>query len=216
MPQRGIGDPAVDMRCRRERRVHQHDGRTDVGIEMIVNMRSVMPGDVDAAEQLIEQACASISELIEMQLRASELGINRKEPRASRGFEHEIVGRDRRRYAGDETEFDRRGELLERLALLGAARMRRNERREFFQHSEECTARCGALAHRRCKLAQEQNLRRLAGVVGDLPIPSAFRVRTAEGRAHRIAQRLRIDCASAFKIGEEQPGRGDKCCAGIR
>lgn len=49
---------------------------------MIVNVSSVMPGDANAAEQLIEQECASISELVEMQLRASELGINRKEPGA--------------------------------------------------------------------------------------------------------------------------------------
>jgi len=93
--------------------------------------------------------------------------------------------------------------------------MRRNERREFFQHREEYAARYCALAHRWPELAQEQNLRHLAGVVGGLPVPRAFRVRAADCDAHRIAQRLRIDCASAFKIGEEQPGRGEKCCAGI-
>ncbi len=56
-----------------------------------MNMRSVMPGDADAAEQLIEQACTCVSELVEMQLRTGDLGMNRKESSASRRFEHEIV-----------------------------------------------------------------------------------------------------------------------------
>jgi len=58
---------------------------------MIVDVSSVIPGDVNGAEQLIEQAGTCVSELVEMQLRTGDLGMNRKEPRASRRFEHEIV-----------------------------------------------------------------------------------------------------------------------------
>jgi len=82
MPERGIGDAPVHMSCHRERRVHQHDGRTDVGIEMIVDVSSVIPGDANAAEQSIEQTRACIREFVEMQLCTSELGMDRKEPSA--------------------------------------------------------------------------------------------------------------------------------------
>jgi hypothetical protein len=77
VPERGVGDAAIDMRRHRKRWVHQHDGRMDVSIEMMVNVRRVIPSDADAAEQLVEQTCACVSELVEMQLRASELGMNR-------------------------------------------------------------------------------------------------------------------------------------------
>jgi hypothetical protein len=91
-----------------------------------------------------------------------------------------------------------------------------NERREIFQHHEKCRGRCCTLAHRRPELAQEQNLRRLAGVVGGLPIPRACRVRAVKGCADRIAQRLRFDGAAAFETGDQQSGCCKKCCTRIR
>ena len=41
-----IRHAAIDIRHRREGRVHQHDARHDAGIEMIVDVRGVEAGDV--------------------------------------------------------------------------------------------------------------------------------------------------------------------------
>ena len=44
MAERRIGHAPLDMRRRRERRVHQNDGRRDARVEMIVDMRGVEAG----------------------------------------------------------------------------------------------------------------------------------------------------------------------------
>lgn len=93
-----------------------------------------------------------------MQLRAGELGVNRKEPGAGARFEHEVVGRDRRRHTGDDTEFDRRRELLERLALFGVGR-------------------CGAdNAHRWCKLRGGDGVRALLLGIDRILRTGVFRI----------------------------------------
>ena len=83
---------------------------------------------------------------------------------------------------------------------------------------EQRGGRAGAGAHGGTELAQEQDLRRLAGVVGGLPIPGALGVRTAEGRRHGSAKRLRVDGAAALEIGEQQlRGNQERCgCVGQR
>ena len=53
--------------------------------------------------------------------------------------------------------------------------------------------------------AQEQDRRRLAGVIGGLPVPGASRIGGAEGGLHRGAQDAGVDAASAFEIGEKKP-----------
>jgi hypothetical protein len=88
--------------------------------------------------------------------------------------------------------------------------------RLFAQHREERSRRSGAFAHGGCKLAQEQDLRRFAGVIGGLPGPRAFGVRTAKRSDHGRAKRVRIDRAAAFEIGQEQFGGGKERNAGIR
>ena len=80
----------------------------------------------------------------------------------------------------DEAERDRRRELLERLALFRSARVRRQQGRDLRQHGEQRRRRAGAGTHGGTELAQEQHLRRLAGVVGGLPVPGAFGIGAAE------------------------------------
>src|SRR5205809_108396 len=63
--QRRVGDPAIDMGGDRERRVHQHDGRTHGGVEVVVYMGSVIAGDGDAWEQTLEQVRAGVGELVQ-------------------------------------------------------------------------------------------------------------------------------------------------------
>lgn len=45
MPPSRIGDMAVDIGSHRKGRVHQHHGGFDRWIEMIVDMRCIVPGD---------------------------------------------------------------------------------------------------------------------------------------------------------------------------
>ena len=54
--QGGVGHAAIDVRERRERRVHQHDARNDAGVEMIVDLRGVEAGDGDTGEQMAPAA----------------------------------------------------------------------------------------------------------------------------------------------------------------
>ena len=103
--------------------------------------------------ELAEQTGARVGELVQDERGAGELGKDGEEPGAGRGLEHEVGGRDRRGDARDEAERDRRRELLERLALLGAARMGGSERRELGQHrrgTPRATRRARAWPARTC------------------------------------------------------------------
>ncbi len=137
MTQGGIDDTAIDVSGGREGRVHQDDSRTEHSVEMVVDVGGVVPGDAVARKQTVEQIGASVGDLVQDQAAAGELGMDGEEPGAGRGLQHEIGGHDRGGRAGDEAKSDRGGELLESLALLGPARVRRNEGRELRQHGEE-------------------------------------------------------------------------------
>ena len=80
------------------------------------------------------------------------------------------------------------------------------ERGELLEHGEQTCARSGAPAHAGEVAAQEQELRRLARLVGVLPRPSALAVAGAEGLRHRFAQRPRIERLAAFQGGEQGVG----------
>ena len=185
MAQGGVGHAAIDIRERRERRVHQHDARNDAGVEMIVDLRGVEAGDGDAGEQMAEQPGARLGQLVENERPAGELGEDGEQAGAGRRLQHEIGGRDRGGGAGREAERDRRRELLKRLALLGAARVGGKKARDLGQHRQHGGGRRCPRAHGGAELAQEQDRRRLAGVIGGLPVPGAIGVGAAEGGVHR-------------------------------
>ena len=67
VPQRGVGDAAVDVGCDRKRGVHQHDGRTCGRVEMVVDMSRVVAGDSGGGEQAVEQTRPRVGELVEDQ-----------------------------------------------------------------------------------------------------------------------------------------------------
>ena len=106
--------------------------------------------------------------------------------------------------------------MLQRLALLGAAGVRRQQRRDLGQHGEQGGRGIGPRPHRRTELAQEQHLRGFARLVGGLPVPDAIGVGTAEARQHGGAQHLGIDGAAAFEIGQQQPCGGNEGGGGIK
>jgi hypothetical protein len=49
------GHAAIDIRDRRDWRVHEHDARSDTGVEMIKDLRGIEAGDSDAGEQMAQQ-----------------------------------------------------------------------------------------------------------------------------------------------------------------
>ena len=53
--------------------------------------------------------------------------------------------------------------------------------------------------------AQDQDGRRLAGVIGGLPVPGAGRIGGTEGGLRRAAQNGGIDAPAAFEIGQKLP-----------
>jgi hypothetical protein len=86
----------------------------------------------------------------------------------------------------------------------------RNESCEFRQHGHIARRRRRACAHGRPELAQEQDLGDLARLVSGFPVPCTFRVRRAEGRDHRNAQRSRINHDATREIGQQEAGGCDK------
>ena len=61
----------------------------------------------------------------------------------------------------------------------------------------------GARAHGRAEFAKKQNGRRLAGVIGGLPIPGAVSIGAAKGGFHRSAQQGRVDALAALEMRKE-------------
>ena len=85
------------------------------------------------------------------------------------------------------------------------------------EHGEHGLGRTGAGAHRAAEFAQEQDLRRFAGLVGVLPHPGAVGIGGAEGGLHRRAQgagcRARGPGRAAARA-RSRHGRGPKPCRG--
>ena len=130
MAQGGIGNGAIDMRCGRERWVHQHDARSHGIVEMVVDVRRVVASRRSTGKELPKQSRAGFRQLIQGQPAAREFSKDGEQARTGRGLEHDIGRGDRSRGGGGECELDRRRELLQRLALLGAPRMGGQKRRD--------------------------------------------------------------------------------------
>ena len=125
-------------------------------------------------------ARASASSFRTSRLPASSAKIARR-PGAGRGLEHEIGRSDRGGRGGSEAKLDRRRELLQRLALLGAARMRRQQRRDLAQHAQ--TRRRRARRGRACRA------RTCAGTGQSRPRRRRRRSSSPRRRRHRSRRR---------------------------
>ncbi|WP_425475987.1 hypothetical protein [Mesorhizobium yinganensis] len=60
-----VGDTTIDIGAHGERRVHQHDGRLDRGVEMVVDMGGVVPGDGNVGKEEAEHIGAGRRKLVE-------------------------------------------------------------------------------------------------------------------------------------------------------
>jgi hypothetical protein len=123
MAQGGVGHAAIDIGERGEWRIHQHDARRHSRVEMIVDLRRVEFCHGDARKEMLQQAGAAFRKFVENEQGAGKLSENGEQAGSCRGLQHQIGRRDRGGDARRETERDRRRELLQRLALFGAARM---------------------------------------------------------------------------------------------
>ena len=76
--------------------------------------------------------------------------------------------------------------------------------RDLAQHLQHARRRRGLGADGWTELAEEQDGRGLAGVVGRLPVPGAGRIGAAEGALHGGAQRDRVDALAAFEMRQKE------------
>jgi hypothetical protein len=204
VPKRCVRPPPVYVREGRERRVHQNDGGNNVAAEVVVDLARVETGDGDIGEEMGEEPGARLGQLVQDQRGAGKLGEDGEQAGAGRGFQHVVRWRYRGCGGRHQRQGERRRELLVRLALLGAPCVAREQGCHLRQHREQGGWRAGACRHGTRELAQEQDGRRLAGVVGALPGPGALRVAAATGPLHRGAEHRGIDALPAFDIGKEQ------------
>ncbi len=210
----GVGDAPFDVRADREGRVHQHHVRAHIGIEVVVDLRGVEARDGGGREQDGEKVGPRGGQLVQRERAARKIGEGGEQAGAGRRLEHEVTGGDRRGAGRDEPERDRRRELLERLALLRAAGVGRQQRRDLAQHGELRSDR--ARQQGGAEPAQEQQLRDLARLVGVLPAPSALRVGAAAGVLHGSAQRARVDRSAAREVRQEALGSREQRRGGRR
>ena len=88
--------------------------------------------------------------------------------------------------------------------------MGREKAGDLREHRQRRGRRPGFAEKRLAVFAQEQHGRRLAGVIGGLPVPGAGRIGGAEGGLHGGAQDDGVDALAAFEMREKmQGGRGD-------
>src|SRR3954451_24389559 len=94
--------------------------------------------------------------------------------------------------------------------------MGRKKAGDFGQHRQHGDRRCGACAHRRGELAQEQHRRGFTGVVAGLPGPGSRSVGAAKSGVHGDAQERRIDATTTFEMRKEKlrgpASRGRSAC----
>ena len=74
MAQRRVRHAPIDIRHRREGRVHHDDARRGRGIQMIVDLRRVEAGYDDAREEVAEQRRARLRQLVQHERTAGDLG----------------------------------------------------------------------------------------------------------------------------------------------
>jgi hypothetical protein len=173
---------------------------------MVVDLRRVEAGDGDARKEVVEQRRTGFSELVQHERAAGEFSEDGEQACAGRRLQHPVSRRNGGGSRCGESEHDRRRELLQGLAFLGAARMGGEKARDLGQHRQHGGRRRGPGADGRAKLSQKQDRGRLAGVIGGLPIPGAGRIGGAAGGLHRAAQDAGVDAPSAFEIGKKEPG----------
>jgi hypothetical protein len=205
--ERGGAVAARDRRRGRERRVHQYHARPELGRQVVVDLLGVVPGDGHVTKKPRQKPGAGRGDLVERQRGARRLSEHGEQAGPGRGVQDQVAGTDPRGPGGDGSERDRRGELLELLGLLRTPGLARQARRQARQHREQVGG-CGSPGgHGRAELLEEQDLGDLDRLIGVLPHPGAFGVRSAERVLHGPAQDLGVEDATLLDdAGDDDPG----------
>ena len=122
------------MRQNGEWRVHQHDRRTDVRVEMIVDLGGIKAGDRHTGEQLAQQSGPCFGQFVQCERCARNLGKNCQKASPCRGFQHTVAGPQERRCDSDKAEWDRCRELLKALHFFRAPRVGRKQGSDLTEH----------------------------------------------------------------------------------
>ena len=208
MPISRIGHAPGDIGHDRERRIHQDHGRDGVRREVIVDLGGVEPGDGIGRKDGGQQIGAGLGQFVQDQRTSRNLGEDRKQAGAGRRLQHNVARSDASGGDGGESERRRRGKLLERLALLGAARMRRQETGDFGDGGKPRRRRRGLAEKRLSEFAQEQDGCDFTGVISRLPVPGAGGVGASTSGFHGGAQDCCVNTLAAFQMGKKESGRG--------
>ena len=176
---------------------------------MIIDLRGVVSRHGNRRKEVFEQSGARLGKLVENERTARRRGKNREEPRSGRGLQHTVGRRDRGGGKRRKTKRNGRRELLERLALLGAARMRRQQLGKFRQRRKS-RGRSRRFAEQRLAIfSQEQDRRDLTSLIGGFPAPRAGTIRCAERVFHDVAQHGGVDLVAAFETRNEKLRGGE-------
>ena len=173
---------------------------------MVVDVGGVVPGDGDAGKELAEQSGARLGELVQDEPAPASSAKMASSPVPAEGSSTTIGGRDRGGRGGDE------GRARSAWRTAAAPGSPRSGAYAWAEARRPC-ASIGSTPRRRrglradgwAELAQEQDRRRLAGVVGGLPVPGAGGVGAAEGALHGGAQCDRVDALAAFEMRQKKP-----------
>ena len=214
MAQIGVMAHAVDPGRDRERRVHQHHAGCDGG-QTVGDGLGVVAGHRRIREQPGEKSGAHAGEFVQVQgaggpVPERTLRHHGQHPGAGRGLQHGISRTDRGGLQRRVGERQRGGELLEFHLFFrtpGLGRLQGGERLQHCEHGGGTIGSgAGLAAHEAGITLEEQDQRRLGGLVGVLPHPGALRVGGAEGGAHRPAQRGRVERSACLQDGQQIVG----------
>ena len=107
---------------------------------MVVDLGRVEASDDDIGKEMAEEPSTRFGELVEDERGAGKLGEDGEEAGTGRGLQHAVGRRDRGRSGRHERQGERRGELLEGLALLRASRVGREQFRHLREHRQQGSA----------------------------------------------------------------------------
>ncbi len=176
---------------------------------MIIDLGSIEARHGNGRKEGGEQRRPGLCQFVQHERAAGDLGQDGEEAGSGRRLQHPIRRPDGGGGQGREAERGRRGELLKGLALGGAAGVGGEKAGDLGKGGKPGCRRVGFTEQRLSVFAEEEDGRRLAGVIGRLPIPSARGVGGAESRFHGGAQDRGVDALAALDMWEEPVGGGD-------
>ena len=223
MAQIGVMAHAVDAGRDRKRRVHQHHAGCDGG-QTVGDGLGVVAGHRRIRKQPGKKPGAHAGEFVQVQgaggpVPERAFGHHGQHPGAGRGFEHGIARPDRGGLQRRVGQRQRRGELLEFHLFFGTPGLGRLQGGECLQHGEHGGGTIGSgarlAAHEAGVTLEEQDQRRLGGLIGVLPHPGA--IVSLAPKAVLIARRsVAASSALAGLQDGQQAGGGMKECGGFR